>query len=76
MLNLKKPLAFIDIEATGMNVTTDRIVEIAIIKTLPDGARTIKRKLFNPQIPIPQFFFLSYYLQIFFLKTLLHYIFF
>ncbi len=54
MLNLKKPLAFIDIEATGTNVTTDRIVEIAIIKILPDGARTVKRKLLNPQIPIPQ----------------------
>jgi DNA polymerase-3 subunit epsilon len=54
MLQLKKPLAFIDIEATGTNVTTDRIVEIAIVKTLPDGNRTVKRKLLNPQIPIPQ----------------------
>lgn len=54
MLQLKKPLAFIDIEATGTNVTTDRIVEIAIVKTLPDGNRTVKRKLLNPQITIPQ----------------------
>ena len=54
MLQLTKPLAFIDIEATGSNVTTDRIVEIAIIKQLPDGTRTVKRKLLNPQIPIPQ----------------------
>lgn len=54
MLQLTKPLAFIDIEATGSNVTTDRIVEIAIIKHLPDGSRTVKRKLINPQIPIPQ----------------------
>ena len=54
MLQLTKPLAFIDIEATGSNVTTDRIVEIAIIKQLPDGTRTVKRKLINPQIPIPQ----------------------
>ncbi len=54
MLQLTKPLAFIDIEATGSNVTTDRIVEIAIIKHLPDGNRTVKRKLLNPQIPIPQ----------------------
>lgn len=53
MLQLKKPLAFIDIEATGSNVATDRIVEIAIIKTLPDGNRTVKRKIINPQIPIP-----------------------
>lgn len=54
MLQLKKPLAVIDIEATGSNVTTDRIVEIAIVKYMPDGSRTIKRKIINPQIPIPQ----------------------
>jgi DNA polymerase-3 subunit epsilon len=54
MLQLTKPLAFIDIEATGTNVATDRIVEIAIIKNLPDGNRTVKRKLLNPQMPIPQ----------------------
>jgi DNA polymerase-3 subunit epsilon len=54
MLQLKKPLAFVDIEATGTNATTDRIVEIAIVKNLPDGNRTVKRKIINPQIPIPQ----------------------
>src|SRR6476620_3974793 len=54
MLQLTKPLAFIDIEATGTNVAIDRIVEIAIIKYLPDGNRTIKRKLLNPQMLIPQ----------------------
>lgn len=54
MLQLTKPLAFIDIEATGSNVSTDRIVEIAIIKHLPDNNRTVKRKLLNPQMPIPQ----------------------
>jgi DNA polymerase-3 subunit epsilon len=53
MLQLKKPLAFIDIEATGSNVSADRIVEIAIVKVLPDGNRTVKRKIINPQIPIP-----------------------
>jgi DNA polymerase-3 subunit epsilon len=54
MLQLTKPLAFIDIEATGANAAIDRIVEIAIIKHLPDGSRSVKRKLLNPQIPIPQ----------------------
>jgi len=54
MLQLKKPLAFLDIEATGTNVSTDRIVEIAIVKTMPDGNRTVKRKIINPQITIPQ----------------------
>ncbi|MFL5772986.1 MAG: exonuclease domain-containing protein [Flavisolibacter sp.] len=52
MLQLKKPLAFIDIEATGTNVSIDRIVEIAIVKILPDGNRTVKRKILNPQMPI------------------------
>ncbi|MBD0333608.1 MAG: 3'-5' exonuclease [Chitinophagaceae bacterium] len=52
MLQLTKPLAFIDIEATGTNVSIDRIVEIAIVKHLPDGNHTIKRKLLNPQMPI------------------------
>jgi DNA polymerase III subunit epsilon len=53
MLQLKKPLAIIDIEATGSNVATDRIVEIAIIKVLPDGSRSVKRKIINPEMPIP-----------------------
>ena len=52
MLQLKKPLAVIDIEATGTNVSTDRIVEIAIVKLLADGNRTVKRKIVNPQMPI------------------------
>lgn len=54
MLQLVKPLAFIDLETTGINLGSDRIVEIAIVKLLPDGNRTVKRKLINPQMPIPQ----------------------
>ena len=54
MLQLKKPLAILDIEATGSNVSTDRIVEIAIVKLLPDGNRSVKRKIINPQVPIAQ----------------------
>ena len=53
MLNLKKPLAFIDLETTGTNLGSDRIVEIAIVKLLPDGNRSTKRKLINPEMPIP-----------------------
>ena len=54
MLQLKKPLAFIDLETTGINLGTDRIVEIAIVKILTDGTRSIKRKRINPEMPIPK----------------------
>ncbi|TKC02512.1 3'-5' exonuclease [Pedobacter cryotolerans] len=52
-LNLKRPLAFFDLEATGINVGSDRIVEIAILKAMPDGTEQILSKRINPQIPIP-----------------------
>lgn len=54
MLQLTKPLAFIDLETTGVNLGTDRIIEIAIVKILPDGSRSVKRKLINPDMEIPQ----------------------
>src|ERR1041384_5555071 len=54
MLQLKKPLAIIDLETTGVNLGSDRIVEIAIVKIQTDGSRIIKRKLLNPEIPISQ----------------------
>ena len=53
-LQLTRPIAFIDLEATGINITTDRIVEIAIVKILQDGEKQVKRKLINPLMPIPQ----------------------
>lgn len=53
MLQLKRPIAFIDLETTGVSLSADRIVEIAIIKISPDGNRQVKRKLINPEIPIP-----------------------
>jgi DNA polymerase-3 subunit epsilon len=52
-LELKKPLAIFDLETTGINIGSDRIIEIAIIKLLPDGTRQVKRKLLNPEMPIP-----------------------
>jgi DNA polymerase-3 subunit epsilon len=54
MLQITKPLAFIDLETTGVNLGKDRIVEIAIIKILPDGNKIIKRKLIHPEMPIPK----------------------
>jgi DNA polymerase-3 subunit epsilon len=54
MLQLTRPLAIIDLETTGVNLGTDRIVEIAIVKIMPDEKKLIKRKLINPEIPISQ----------------------
>jgi DNA polymerase-3 subunit epsilon len=53
-LNLKTPIAFFDIESTGTNVATDRIVEISILKVLPNGSQETKTFLVNPTIPIPK----------------------
>ncbi|MBL7737076.1 MAG: 3'-5' exonuclease [Chitinophagaceae bacterium] len=54
MLQLSKPLAIIDLETTGMNLSTDRIIEIAIVKIMPDGGKSVKRKLINPEMPISE----------------------
>lgn len=53
-LKLTRPLAFIDLETTGINLSTDRIVEIAIVKITVEGEKQVKRKLLNPEMPIPK----------------------
>ena len=53
-LQLARPIAFIDLETTGINIATDRIIEIAIIKILPDRTKVVKHKLINPQMAIPK----------------------
>lgn len=52
-LKLNKPLAFIDIESTGITIGYDRIVEISIIKINSDGTEQVKTKRINPEMPIP-----------------------
>ena len=54
MLKLIRPIAFIDLETTGVNLSLDRIVEIAIVRLMPDGTRSVKRKLINPEMVISQ----------------------
>ena len=44
-LVLTRPLVFIDIEATGTNLSIDKIIEIAIVKLMPDGSKQVKRKI-------------------------------
>jgi DNA polymerase III subunit epsilon len=53
-INLTKPLVFLDIEATGLNVASDRIVEIAMLKVHPDQTTEVLTRRINPGIPIPE----------------------
>ena len=52
-LKLKRPLLFFDIESTGLDISNDRIVEISMVKVMPDGTRQVKTRRVNPTIPIP-----------------------
>ena len=53
-LKLNRPIAFFDLETTGLSIATDRIVEISILKINPDGTEKSITKLVNPTIPIPE----------------------
>lgn len=54
-LNLKRPIVFFDLETTGVNILTDRIVEISIVKVSPghEDKPEIKCRRINPGMPIP-----------------------
>lgn len=52
-LRLKKPIIFFDLETTGTNITHDRIVEISVIKIMPNGQEIEKTRRVNPEMPIP-----------------------
>ncbi len=51
-LKLERPIACVDLETTGTSITQDRIIEIAIIKVMPDGERINKVLRVNPEMPI------------------------
>jgi DNA polymerase-3 subunit epsilon len=53
-LKLIKPIVFFDLETTGINIATDKIVEIAILKVFPNGNKESKTWLVNPEMKIPQ----------------------
>ena len=53
-LNLTKPIVFFDLETTGVNIATDRIVEISILKVFPNGNKESKTWLVNPEMEIPK----------------------
>lgn len=53
-LNLKNPLVFFDLETTGINITTDRIVELCYIKVYPNSNEESKSMRINPEMHIPE----------------------
>ncbi|MBN1986274.1 MAG: 3'-5' exonuclease [Prolixibacteraceae bacterium] len=53
-LELKNPVVFLDLETTGINIVTDRIVEIALLKVHLDGHEEEKLLRINPEMPIPE----------------------
>ncbi len=52
-LNLKRPIVFFDLETTGVDMTRDRIVEVSLVKIMPNGDQEIKTRRINPEMPIP-----------------------
>lgn len=52
-LTLSRPIVFLDLETTGLNPATDRIVEMALIKMLPGGGQDSFIRRINPGVPIP-----------------------
>ena len=52
-LELKRPIVFFDLETTGVDTSKDRIVEISMIKVMPDGSKDIKTRRVNPEMHIP-----------------------
>ena len=52
-LQLQRPLAFFDLETTGIKIGKDRIVQIGVVRLGADGSRTTYRSFVNPGIPIP-----------------------
>ncbi len=53
-LELKRPICFFDLEATGVSVTKDRIVEISILKVYPNGNKESKTWLVNPEVEMSE----------------------
>lgn len=54
LLELKRPLVFLDLETTGLDVETARIVEIGLVKLHPDGARDALVERVDPGVDIPE----------------------
>lgn len=53
-IKLERPLAFFDLETTGLDISSDRIIEISILKLFPNGKKISKTWLINPEVTIPK----------------------
>ena len=53
-LNLLNPIVFFDLETTGVNIAKDRIVEISVLKVLPNGKEEQRTIRVNPEMHIPE----------------------
>lgn len=53
-LKLKRPIVFFDLETTGVDTATDRIVEISLVKIGVDGSKSVKTRRINPEMHIPK----------------------
>ncbi len=53
MLNLTRPLVFFDLETTGVHVGSDRIIQICLLKIMPDQSEVVRNYFINPEMPIP-----------------------
>ena len=51
-MNIVRPIVFLDLETTGLNIAADRIVELSYLKKMPDGEELVKTYRINPTIPI------------------------
>lgn len=51
-MNIERPIAFLDLEATGRDPARDRIIELGVVSILPDGQRRTFCQRFNPGVPI------------------------
>ena len=53
-IKLERPIVFFDLETTGIQIATDRIVEISVLKVYPNGNKETWTRLVNPEIEIPK----------------------
>ena len=51
-VQLTKPLVFFDLETTGLNIGKDKIIQIALLKIMPDGRELEKSWFINPEMEI------------------------